>query len=107
MQPMRYWLLTSDVHMTMRKRPSGESRPLNATLKLHGIEWAYFDHDGRLALGCGRFAIHFDSSLKTYVLKESGEVLFSDVSMSKLLDLAPEIIFDAAAATIQPSWNGN
>lgn len=89
--------------MTMRRfrTPSGELRaPLEATLKLHGIEWAYFTHEGQLALGYQKFAIHWEPALKQYVFKESGEVVFSDVEMAKCLDMAPGIIFDSFASQI-------
>lgn len=78
-----------------RSQSSGEHRsPLESTLKLHGIEWAYFTHHGHLALGYQKFAICYEPSLKQYVIKESGEIIFSDIKMSRCLDMAPEIIFD-------------
>lgn len=75
-------------------RSSGTYSKVPSILKLHGIEWAYSDHEGRLALGYYKFAIVYNPADKLYHLKESGKSLFSDPDMSKCLDAAPEFIFD-------------
>lgn len=95
--------------MTMRKfrSPSEFGAPLAATLSLHGIEWAYFTHEGQLALGFQKFAIHWEPSLKQYVFKISGEVIFSDVELAKCLDMIPAILVESISNEILNTFKAN
>lgn len=90
--------------MTMRRftrNPVGFFKsPQDLVLKQHNIEWSYFTHEGQLAFGFQKFAIHWEPSLKLYVIKVSGEIVYSDIEMARCLDMAPSIIFDNCANQI-------
>ncbi len=76
----------------------------NGTLTVQGIPWAYMKHNGKLAFGFGKHAIHFVPQTGFYHLKEAGETVFTANTVAEVLDNASEFVLDFHANQLTPSW---
>lgn len=67
-----------------------------------GIEWMCLKHNGKLAFGHNRFAIHFEDGF--FHLKESGESRFIGLDAVECLEAAPQVMLDCYAEQFKPIW---